>query len=505
MPSSASPQKSEAKHERRAVMSDAGIIMVSDVVSRAALLLRLTVVANILTPFLFGFWQVYTIILDYSQYSNGGMSYTLSRELPYLRGKADSKGMQETKDVVFTATLISSIIVGIAVAIVSFVLTNTSLTFRIGLRLIAATIVLRQIYLYALEQTKAERQFVFFAQLNIGLNILLLLFGIVLTWFFGLIGFIASVLIVHALVVIFYLVKRHHSWTLHWNPARLWYLLQIGLQMISVFVLIITLSSIDKFMIAKFLDLGKLGLYGIAVSISGATLLLPSAIARAVLPRFTEAYGKHEELPRVRGYFEEPILLICFLVPFVSGLLTLLIPILIPFFFPKYTAGILTIQIWAMMTLVTAIPMFTSSIFVALRTFKVLIVSYAAAILLNGILAYGAIVYGYSIEGVALATGVVFLLLSAALMYDILKRCYGSWEALLRLLRCFIPLSYACVVIFGLSLILPPTLGGTFAMIILFIFLYSPVLWYGEMRWKVIGEVVTLLQRWLAYAKTSLK
>lgn len=182
---------------------------------------------------------------------------------------------------------------------------------------------------------------------------------------------------------------------------------------IASFAIVIYMKS-DQIMIGRMLGNKVVGIYSVAVTISGVAQFLPAAIASTMLPGLTTAYKENsEKFESVYIDYFEKIIILMFSI--IILLLVFSSPIIFSAYGEEYMVAVPIIRIYAISELFSAIGVAEGAYIniygLQKKSMKVTCMAAAANIILNAIL-----IPRYGCEGAAFAT-IVAMLMQSILFY----------------------------------------------------------------------------------------
>jgi O-antigen/teichoic acid export membrane protein len=288
-----------------------------------------------------------------------------------------------------------------------------------------------------------------------------------------------------------------------WDWAMLRYMICAGLPLASVVFADVLLLTIDGVIVIKYLSAYNLGLYSLAMQISGYVKKIPEAAGFVLMPRIWEKYAAEDsQTGPLRDQVLSPTLAAATVMPVISGLLFILTPNLIAAVVPKFTPGAYAAQVLCMGGAFLALPLAANGLLIAMnRDLLVSLTKLAGAAVIaagaawtlghHGSLAQVAMfaVAGYAVSSV--------LTLSAALGHYYPE----PWCLIRELALCHFPFIWAIGAIKGAGLLTAMLLGPdrhswpeVIVRMFLFLALCAPTIWYGNHRTRVLSRLRLLLR-----------
>jgi O-antigen/teichoic acid export membrane protein len=178
------------------------------------------------------------------------------------------------------------------------------------------------------------------------------------------------------------------------------------------------LRSVDRLVIATFLQKDQLGLFAVGTIVSGLVYLTIGHVVGTVFaPRIMEKLGETGDKHDIFNYLFEPTIIIAYLTPFLVGTLFIAIHIPIKYFIPAYLPAIGVIQILCLAAFFISIVMLSMVVIIALNKQVILAFIMIATILLNAILSYIFVALDMGIKGVAIGTFISYCCLSLTVLW----------------------------------------------------------------------------------------
>ena len=117
-------------------------------------------IRRILGPFSMGIWSMLKVIMGYTSYTNLGSTYTVTYNVPILKGEGKHEEATKLISVVFNFITITAFICSLCIAVYALVL-GRSLPKEIFVGLLALSIILlsQRVYTYYLILLRAHKDF----------------------------------------------------------------------------------------------------------------------------------------------------------------------------------------------------------------------------------------------------------------------------------------------------------------------------------------------------------
>jgi len=219
-----------------------------------------------------------------------------------------------------------------------------------------------------------------------------------------------------------------------WDIKKLKHLILAGIPMVLYALSEKVFTSVDRFMIAQYLPRSDLGYYQFGNSIALGVMMSIEALTFIFYPKFLNSFHyKTEEGMKEK---KDSLIKIIYYMEYFSTLLilvgVLLVPIFIRFIMPNYSNSIIIATILLMGFCFKPITFLTSTFLVANDKQVILLPITFFAVLLLSILNYVLMItLGYGINGVVIATTIVFSIHSLILFIVIFRNfnsLYNLWR-----------------------------------------------------------------------------
>ena len=413
------------------ILKDIGGYSVSAIVSQALGLIAGFWVARLLGPSDFGIWNAVSLVLVYGAYLEFGVLSAMGRDLPFCHGQGDLVKAAAIEGAARQTTIFGAFVAALLVFAFSLLPNHSSMMAR-GLQAMAVVLILQQVYTYHRILLRSYNQFreisqqqVLFAIVNSGLAILFVVF-------LGLGGRLIAAILAQAAIVL-YAIRRNP-----WRPVPkfdshvTWSLMRVGMPIIISGFILSLLTTVDRLMVITFLDEKQLGYIGIALLIAGVVSLIPGMTIQVLVPRINYEYGNSgKNVEALRAFVLTPPAILSALLPILIGSIYLSLPFVIGVFLPAYTQAITAMRIIIVGIFFYCILGMTDVFLITIGKLKQYALFGCVALLLNIILDYLFLQWGYGIEGIALGgTLITYFFYSCIVigyaLYHYTKRL-GDW------------------------------------------------------------------------------
>lgn len=372
----------------------------------------------LLTPELFGLWNLLKTIPEYTSYAHLGACESARYAIPrnQVRGRdEDNAAIERT---LFLGSFILNLVPFLGLVVYALAWEHQPVEFW-GLLAVAGIVLLRWAWEYQLTMLKAYQRFSVISLGNVIMPVINFL-GLGLLLFFSIYGLYVSALASLAAVTVYYLTRMPLQSGPAPSLALYRNLVALGFPIMSLALVILLLRTADRFIIAGLLGAQELGYYSIAIMILNFAMNVPVATREIMEPRLMQALDGLGVQPFMDDYFFRPLLTTAFAMPLILGPVFYLAPLMVSLLLPRYIPGIETTGIIAVGGYFLALVYITRGIVVARRRQAWAAGLGLVAATLNVGLSLGLVKAGLGIEGVAVSTvtalGVYYLMLHLLLI-----------------------------------------------------------------------------------------
>jgi O-antigen/teichoic acid export membrane protein len=346
----------------------------------------------------------------------------MNREVPKLQGQGDYDAAKKIANLTFWFMLLVSGVFTLIIVILALV----PGLFRHHTTLLCTSLLFfaMQLYNYFQLLLKCHIRFRAMSLQQLFFALATPVVVIPLSYFWGLNGFILGQAIVALALcaLIRQISPLRVGFPLQFQGS--WPLARIGLPIMGAGVLYFLLTTIDRWVILKYLGTEALGQYTVAILTFGMVGLLPRVVSEQMYPRIAFQFGqtgdKQQLLPLI---FRQSLMAGAVTLPVIIPLIFFL-PTLVRHFLPAYVSGIPSAQILltgaVFLPLASGIANFLNTVDKQLYYFVV------QAVMLSVNVSLGIIFVktGYGLTGVALAGAITYFLFVILLM----SVCYALFN-----------------------------------------------------------------------------
>ncbi|MFH0732461.1 MAG: oligosaccharide flippase family protein [Candidatus Omnitrophota bacterium] len=484
---------------KRQVFRDVTSITIATYISNAVEVLIAIVTRRFLGPYLTGIWSLFKVALEYCGYTLLGVSRAAMYKIPFLVGKKDPKAVDEIKNTTFTFMFLTSLAISLPVLVSVFLLRNSvPREFIIGLVALSVYVIFQRVEMFYMLLLKVFKNFSLLSRsmfVVVAANIFLVFTAVRM---FKLNGLYAATITLSLVNIIYIYSNTKYKARFLFSLNRTKELVKLGLPLMGIGIVDTILWSTDRIMIAKMIGVTFAGYYSLGI-MARTSMDEISAIASVVKPRMLEAYGSRENVQDAKKYIVVPTEVNSCILPVALGMAYFAIPVFVRFVLPKFTPGIIAMQIILLDVFFRALCPQTRAFLVAVNKTRWIIKVVLITIALNIILNYILIRKGHGIEGVAVATAISSFFLFIASLAHTLIHFETPKNAVLFILRMMIPAAYIAACVAGLQATLriaaAETNLGNIIGCASITFLSIPVLVYINKKRKLIPLLLSSMKQ----------
>jgi O-antigen/teichoic acid export membrane protein len=377
---------------------------------------------KLLTPELYGLWNLLSLIIDYTNYSDLGSRTSMRFLIPYNKARGEAQKVSDIKSSVFYGTLYLRLIL-VSGLLLTALLTDFSLEVKWGLITIATVVMIRWYYLYYISLLKSYQNFKLISQANYLRTSIAVFMGIVLIYFFNIYGVYVTAIVSYLAVTLFLKSKYHPGRHTVFKFPVFFDLVKKGFPIIVFNLFVLLLRSSDRIIVASFLGIKQLGYYGIVGIVFSFFMQIPGASREVIEPRLMESLGKNSPEENLKEYFFKPLFNTAYYIPFLIGPIFFLFPLLIPLILPRYTPAIVPTQIIILGGYFLSMAYVTRGIIVANNWQLKASVVVSCVLPINIFLSIFLLKIGLGINGVAIGSSTSFFVLFVVLLIFIKRKC----------------------------------------------------------------------------------
>jgi O-antigen/teichoic acid export membrane protein len=465
---------------------------------RFAQLLKGFLVAKILGPAGNGLWQHFVIITEFCEYSHLGALQGLNKVLGHRIGRQDAGGSRAAQQAGVGFTMASSAVLFAAlVAYVALRWDDLEPYDRWGLPLVGAVVVAKQLaFVYhTVLRAYSRIGLISLAETAFGISNLVLSIAVLFKW--GVAGLLVAWVLTRLVTAAWMIRRSQLAAGASLAGAEIRVLLATGIPIYLFHLTRVGLRNVDRVLVDSVLDNAQLGIYGLAVTLSGLARYAADAVGFVLYPIFLRSYGETGDPRAGWDRLARPTELLTLLVAVALGLSWLILHLPVLWLLPEFVPSI---EIFRLLTFTVAfqcVAVLPGFYLMAIDRQNLLVPLGVAAILFDLVVGRWMIAQGHGLPGVAVAMGIGSLLYSTAvLVYAAALGLSSARERLAWIARVYLPVAVVSGIVAGLTWSVPRTpLGEAGESLragvegLLFLALTLPLLVGFERRYRVLARM----------------
>lgn len=381
--------------------------------------LTLIIQPKLLSPELFGLWNLLKVIPAYAAHVHLGAKDSARYLIPYNQVQHDHAKIAAIKGTVRIGSLILNLIIALGVLPLMFY-PGISMPERIGVITAVGVTLLTWRFQYLLMLLKAEQQFSLIMKVNYIKSITAFATSIALILLFGIYGVFVSAII--TLIVSLIVLENGYHYGEHgtFSLRLYWRLVRIGFPILLFYLSSVMLITSGRILISWKLGHEQLGYYSLSALVLGGLLQIPGAAREIIEPRLMQQTSEHSPFPYDR-FFLKPLINTAFYMTFLITGVVIVFPFFCKLFLPRYTPGIIPVQIMVFGAYFMAMVYGFRGVVVAQHRQQGAAVVMSACLLLNVITGVMVLENQGGIVGMAVVTTLSCCILSLALLCFVLR------------------------------------------------------------------------------------
>jgi O-antigen/teichoic acid export membrane protein len=444
--------------DRRRIIRDGAQYLTATIVSQGVGLARAVLLPVLFNPAQLGIWNLLNVVLGYGSNAHLGLLDGMNKSIPSLRGQNELAEAERIKDSVFWANLMLGGSSGVALVLASWYIPGD---FGNSLRILGGVTFLQLVFYYLFSLLRADNRFGLISSGVVGLSVLstiLVLGGAVghpdrLRG--GLLGLLAS----YGLIVAYWLYRSRYRFVFQCRVEEIRTALKLGFPLIVLGVLNMVFMSVDRWMIAAWLDETRLGYYALGFMASNLLVLVPTSVASVLYPRMLERFAVSGDPRAARGLMVGPLRALAVLMLILIGAAIVFLPPLIRLFLPKYLPSTPVLMMLIPGVFFLSLAPIAGCYLIAINRQRLIM---AALVIISALCLagdYAALNNGYGIIGVAVVTAVGYSILGLSyILMAVIHSEDQKRKAFLFMIRIFFPFAVMIVVLAAMEWLIP--IGG---------------------------------------------
>ncbi len=432
-------------------------VLTGNIISYPFNIAKVFIIARALDPAIYGVFNLFTVILSYGLWCELGILSGMDKTIPFLRGKLNYEEVANVKNVAFTWFNIAYLALAVTLLVVSFFpFFSHSSEVNVGVRLLSVLVFTSALQNFYLTVLRADKKFGTIGITNavLAVSSVLLLLLAYKSVFNKLYATLVALIMAYAISLLFCMLRSKLTFKINLSVSRLIRIIHTGFPLVIIGIGFTIFTSIDRWVIAKYLEKSQLGYYAFGVSISNLLFGMMSVFAYVIFPLIREKFGKDNDLLKFKLYIHKVMALMSYIVALTSCLLIASLPFMYKTFFYKYLAGIKSANFIIIGVFFISLATITGNFLVAVNKQRVIILAQAIGIILMLTGNYFVIKFTNNITGVAVVTAFLFSLYSIFIISCAFRYVGdGYLEIFKSIFRLFLPFILGGVIIILLKLL----------------------------------------------------
>lgn len=484
-------------NKKEEIIKDSMWVMSARYISQVIGFFTAFLLRKFLGPFYMGIWSLLRLGIDYGSFLLLGVDQGMLFKIPFYSGQNDKDQEEIVKNSAFSFMFIVSLLTAFILIVLAVVLRHKyPPQVTSGLCIVSLYMILDRICGYYQLLLRAKQRFSVLSKVLIFDSIINLVLIILLVKQFKLYGLYVTIMCVAIFNTIFMHSIARYKVNFALDLGKIKKMMKIGLPITGMAILQWGLSSVDRIMIAKMIGITFVGYYSITV-MARTYINQLSGLGTVLYPKVVEAYAREGNIADIKKYTIIPVAINAYLVPLILGGVFFIGPLLIKMFLPKFIPGILPMQILLFDMFFRSCSPFAVYFFVALKKQNRLLVIFLTALLFNIVINYWAIKQGWGMNGVAVTTSFISLLVFLAVQYYAMRHFSNSREIFTFFVKVFIPIAYMALTLCFIQTyvhIVNPYLD-TIIKSFLMLLIYLPFIIKINKDTQIINMLVNLLKK----------
>jgi len=444
---------------RQQIIKDSSRYLIATIAGQGIGLIRAILLPILFTPPQLGIWNLMNVVLGYGANAHVGLLDGMNKAIPFFRGRNEPEQIERIKDSVFWMNLLLGGFAGVILWSVSWL---APAAYGIGLRITAGVLCLQLIFYYFFSLLRADNRFGLLSggifRLSMVSTALILAGALVFQDRLrgALIGFLTS----YAFIIVYWLAKSRYRFVFQCRFDAIRKALKLGIPLIVLGILNTVFMSIDRWMIAAWLDETRLGYYALGFMASNMLVLVPASVASVLYPRMLERFAVNRDPRSAQSLLTGPMRALAALMLILIGAAVVVLPLLIILFLPKYLPSVPALMVLIPGVFFLSLAPLAANYLIAIDRQRLIIIAQVVMTLLCLGVDHVVLTTGYGIVGVAVVTAVGYSMLGLSYILTALIQAKGQKrKALLFLTRIFFPFVVMILVITAMPWVAPEGAG----------------------------------------------
>ena len=412
----------------------------SKIFARIIRLLNAFIKPKLLSPELFGLWNILHVVENYATYAHLGSTTSMGYLVPYHNSKNEISKSNEIKASAYYGSLFMYLFISGVIIIAGIVGYDMDLKLRFGLLTIGILIVMEWYYEYTTNLLRANQQFKFLSSLNYLKPSIMVSLSAILMYLFSIYGLYISAILTD-ICIVFYMrsnIKKEKHVMFQFRIFK--DLIKMGFPIMIFGFCILLIKTCDRLVVSYFLGFEQLGYYAMAIMVTTFIRQVVESARDVIEVKMMKDLHKLSQEELLREYVFKPMINTAYYYPFLIAAAFFIAPPLISLILPKYAPGILPTQIIIVGGYFLALTFLMRGIIIANRWQLKSLIVIIPTIISNIILSMVLIRLGLGINGVALSSSFSNVILFIGFLMFVknkYKHLVGNWSNYIKAL--FLP------------------------------------------------------------------
>jgi len=418
---------------RRQIIIDSTHYLTATIAGQGIGLIRAAIIPVLFSPSQLGVWNLLNVVLGYGSNAHVGLLDGMCKAIPFLRGENKPEEVERIKDSVFWVNLLLGALAGGVLGIASCV---AAAGYASGLRITAFIVFLQLVFYYLFSLLRADNRFGLISGGVAGLSVAstILVLGGALGFQDRVCGAFIGVLASYGLIVAYWLAKSRYRFALQCRLDAILKVMGLGIPLIMLGILNTLFLSVDRWMIAAWLDETRLGYYALGFMASNLLVLVPGSVASVLYPRMLESFGVDQDPRAARSLLMGPLRALAVLMLVLIGAAVVILPPLIRLFLPKFLPSVPVLMVLISGAFFLSLTPIAGLYLIAInRQSWIIAVQIIMTLFCLGA-DYGVLKTGYGVTGVAIVTTAGYSILGLSYMLMAVWQAAGRKTDMVRFL-----------------------------------------------------------------------
>lgn len=446
------PAPADTRTGLRAILADVAGIAGSQYVLRFATMIRGFVVARVLGPAGNGLWQHYSLIFEYGQSAQLGFMEGYNKRIGHLIGGGEDRHLERARATGLTGILAAGTVVWVVLGIVVAARWDSlHPTDRWALPLLGALVVLEQLTNTYKALLRATGRIPLITKVQLRFAFSNLVLSLALLPGFEMAGLMGAWLVTRLGTTALFIHESGDAPRFGWSTSEVRALLVAGFPIWLYNLTRLALRNVDRVLVDQVLPNEKLGIYGLAVTLSSLVRYSADSVGFVIYPVFLRLYGETRDPARLREHLEKPTAFLALVTSIALGFSFLVLHLPVLWFLPEFVDSIAIFRLLTVSIVFSCLAILPGFYLMAIDRQNWLVPLGAGAVAFNYFVGLAAIRHGYGLPGVAMASAAGLFLHCTAVLAICGRHARGSVAAGLRWVgESYAPVAYVAVLVAGL-------------------------------------------------------